>query len=550
MNKIAILSNVNMDPIKSQWEKAGLGAPYLAPFGQYMQQLIDEKSNTNHTDNHYIWLHLDAEEFLKDNYYQLPDEQKIIDSFETLLSVAGKWTEQNPNKILIISSFVFPSHAVINFLDFNSTYSFSRIENEFTRLLQNFVLSCDNVLQLDFHRIVKQFGFDALSDEKYWYLGRIKYTELGFAALFQEFNALIRAHEGKSCKLLVCDLDNVLWGGIVGEEGPTGIILSEEGVGKVFRDFQKTLKALKKQGVLLAINSKNNENDVKEVFEKNSMMILTWDDFIVTKVNWNSKSDNLFRTASDLNIGLDSMVMIDDSAQERHMIRKALPQVIVPEFPQNIALLKKWLIRDVVYPYFGKTKLTVEDKNKEQQYKSKIKRDSLSKKLDIGEYIKSLNIQLDILKNSDNDLERIAQLTQKTNQFNLTTKRYQAHEIKALITNGEAGIYGLRYRDQFGDEGVVGAAIVRYAADIAAVDTFLLSCRILGRDVEFQFMQMMLTDLAQNGISELLAEFIPTTKNNLAEKFFVQCGFDEIESKRYKAQITRLIRKMNAATIK
>jgi FkbH-like protein len=466
-----------------------------------------------------------------------------------LLAVAGKWADKNPQKTLVISSLVFPPQTLINYLDDNTEYSFDRIERECGRVLQDFVLSRKNVLLFDFHRIVKRFGFDFLCDDKYWYLGRIKYTEAGFTAICKEFNGLIRAAEGKSRKVLVCDLDNVLWGGIVGEDGPLGIELSEEGAGKAYRDFQKAVKALKELGVLLAINSKNNEKDAREAFEKNPMMVLSWDDFVVAKVNWNNKAANLQETCAELGLGLDSIVMIDDSARERHLIKEALPTVVVPEFPRNTALLKNWLINDVVYPYFGKTALTEEDRDKARQYKSKLQRDSLAQDLDLSEYIRSLGINLEILKNPLDYVDRLAQLTQKTNQFNLTAKRYQANEIQALIRSG-ADIYGLRYQDKFGDEGLIGAAIVTNSADEAVLDVFLLSCRVLGRQVEFQFMELILNDLAQSGKAEISGVFVPTGKNKLAEGFYAQCGFEEAGAQRYKAHIAVLIRKMHNMAVK
>ncbi len=539
-----------MEPAKSHCDDAGLGVPYFCPYGQFMQELMDEGSGVNRGAYRYVWLHLDAEEFLRDGFYTFPDEQKIIDSFTMLLSVSGKWAEKNPDRNMILSSLVFPPQTITNFLELNSDYSFSKIEVELGRILSNFVQSHQNVLVFNFHRIIKRFGFESLCDEKYWYLGRIKYTEIGFSAICHEFNELIRAYEGKSRKLLVCDLDNVLWGGIVGEEGPLGIDLSEEGPGKAFRDFQKTIKSLKEQGVLLAINSKNNEKDVREVFEKNRMMVLTWQDFVITKVNWDNKPVNLQQIATELNIGLDSMVMIDDSAQERLMIKEALPDIAVPEFPRNTAALKNWLINAVIYPYFGKTRLTQEDRDKDRQYKNMINRENLSKELDINEYLKSLDIQLEILKNPKDYLARISQLTQKTNQFNLTTKRYQVNQIESLVNNGRVFVYGLRYKDRFGDEGIVGAAIVTNEADNTAVlDTYLLSCRILGRNVEFQFMELILGDLVQIGIDELRAEFVPTAKNLSAEKFYSKCGFEETDSGNYRASVKKVLRKLSAMVV-
>jgi FkbH-like protein len=258
------------------------------------------------------------------------------------------------------------------------------------------------------------------------------------------------------------DLDNTLWGGIIGEDGIEGIKLSEDGIGKVYRDFQFLIKGLKDIGIPLGIVSKNNINDAKEVFEKHPMMVLKFEDFIIKKINWNNKVDNIKEIAKELNLGVDSFVFIDDNPVERDIVRQYLPEVVVPDFPEKeITELPEWFINEIIYNYFARTTLTEEDKEKTEQYKSNLERKKLMKKLNIDDFIDSLKIKLNFYVNDKRFIERTAQQTQKTNQFNLTTRRYTVMDIEKFINSEEYIVFNLEYEDKFGNEGIIGTAIVK-----------------------------------------------------------------------------------------
>jgi len=356
--------------------------------------------------------------------------------------------------------------------------------------------------------------------------------------LADEVQCVWNAYHGKTKKVLVVDLDNTLWGGVVGEDGAQGVRLSEEGEGKAYRDFQKAMHALKSLGIIFAINSKNNEADVRELFEKNSMMVFQYDDFVVKKINWNDKASNMIAIADELNLGLDSFVFIDDNPVERAYIRQQLPAVVIPEFPQQPIMLRQWFLNDVVYRYFGKYALTQEDTTKTEQYQRHVQRASAQSTLSVNDFIQTLHVQLMLVKNDLSLAPRIAQLTQKTNQFTMTTRRYTEKDIAQYMQQPTCAVYGLSYEDTFGKEGLMGAAIVHTTdTTTATIDTFLLSCRIIGRHVEHTFLDKILEQLQSAGIQNIKAEFVPTKKNIIAHNFYAQCGLTTQNGTVYEARI-------------
>ena len=277
-----------------------------------------------------------------------------------------------------------------------------------------------------------------------------------FGSLARLLQQALDAFVGRARKVLILDLDNTLWGGVVGESGPLGIDLSEDGTGRCYRDFQRTVKALQGTGVLLAISSKNNPADLEEVFERNPMMILRREDFACIRANWETKPQNLVEIAESLNLGLDSFVFLDDNPIEREMVKAALPMVAVPDFPEHLEQLPGWFLREIVPAWFGKYILTNEDNGKTRQYRANEERRQLSRSLDFDEFLRDLQIECGMRVDPVEQTARIAQLTQKTNQFNLTSRRYQITDIEHFLGSSSHAVLLLDYRDRFGDEGSVG----------------------------------------------------------------------------------------------
>lgn len=356
---------------------------------------------------------------------------------------------------------------------------------------------------------------------------------------------LSRVYQARK-KCLILDLDNTLWGGILGEDGVFGVKLGGTYPGNAFSYFQSGLKELANSGVILAICSKNNESDVKEFWEKNPNVILTEHDFSASRINWNDKASNIEELASELNIGLDSMVFLDDNPVERELVRGVLPMVEVPEFPTRPYELMPFFF-DLVDKYFKVYALTAEDKNKTEQYRLNAERNKMKRSFDsMEDFLASLDLKLTIKCADESAVIRLAQMTQKTNQFNLTTKRYTDSELMNFMNCGW-GIYGLSVSDKFGDYGLTGLFMQNPDHEI---DTLLLSCRVLGKGIEFAFMKVVFSILRDKGFSDLSAYYIPTLKNKQVSDFYEKCGFelvcqDESGTKRYKLALDEIDTKID-----
>jgi len=517
MKKLAVLSNINIDPLKNFLNGNELEL-YFAGYNQWQSELTNSASNLYKFNPEFIFLHLDAEELR----HQTNDFFYAIECFIVLF----------PKTQFIISNFFYPPYSVESYINTNTIKTIG-LNNE----LLTFRNKYPGIFIFDFNRLVALHGYRQFFSHKFWYLGRIKYTNAGFRCISQELKNVLNCLQGRTKKVLALDLDNTLWGGILGEEVWNNIQLSEEGVGKIYTDFQRNIKKLSETGILLAIVSKNNEADVKEAFEQNENMLLSWDSFVSRKINWNNKTDNLREIAIELNIGIDSIVFIDDNVFERDLVKKMLPEVTVPDFPEDITELNYWFINDVVYPHFSKNKITSEDLDKTEQYKRNSERANVSKLYSYDEFLQQLDIKLDI-KNVDNKaISRISHLTQKTNQFNLNAKKYTESELNEMINSKEFNLFSLSYSDKFGNEGITGAAIIKITDNIAELDIFLLSCRILGRNVEFKFLDFIINSLTENYIKKLKTYYFDNGKNNQVKEFLLKYGFYTTDNIEFKLNI-------------
>ena len=333
-------------------------------------------------------------------------------------------------------------------------------------------------------------------------------------------------------KCLVLDLDGTLWGGILGEDGCRGVQIGGEYPGNAFLFFQKKIALLAESGIILAIASKNEAADVHEIFEKNPFMALKREDFSVEKIGWSDKATALREIAAELNIGTDACVFVDNDPREREIVSRMLPEVAVPEFPAKPYELPQFFDL-LTEKFFRAETLTNEDLNKTAQYRENAERAEFAKKSATFEkYLASLETELKIEPASDWTFPRLAQLSQKTNQFNLTTRRRTENELREMAARGNA-IFSLAVKDRFGDSGIVGLAIITPpdARDgIAEIDTFLLSCRVLGRRIEEEFLREIVDRTAAAGAKKICGKFIATTKNAQTADFFPKQKFSPAET--------------------
>ena len=366
-------------------------------------------------------------------------------------------------------------------------------------------------------------------------------------AISREWLSYIFAVTGRSRKCIVLDLDNTLWGGVLGESGALGVVLGPHYPGLAFQNFQRALLTMWERGIILAINSKNNLSDVTEVFATNPHMILREEHFAAVRANWEEKSENVRSLAAELNIGTDSMVFLDDSPLERELMTQALPEVLVPDFsvaPEEFV--------NVLYALnvFHQLSLTKEDAQKGIMYaQERRRREAQDTTQSKEEYIASLGITLAVSQNAPLHIPRVAQLTQKTNQFNLTTRRYVEGDIATRFEQDY--VFDGEVTDKFGQYGIVIVAIVTVREDMAELDTFLMSCRAMGRSVEFAFLEHCLSVLHAKGISEIEAIFAPTAKNAPVADFLPAFGFTEVSQddttgkKRYTLDIGAYMEKQS-----
>jgi FkbH-like protein len=333
----------------------------------------------------------------------------------------------------------------------------------------------------------------------------------------------IKPLKGMTRKCIVLDLDGTLWGGIVGEAGIDGIKLGPIAPGIEYVEFQRALAALAKKGIILAICSKNNRDDVLPVLRSHDHMVLREQHFSAMKINWANKADNIRELAKEMNIGLDSMVFMDDNPVERELVRQVLPEVLTVDMPKDPSRYRAVLESMTDFELLAVTR---EDEMRGQQYQAMAQRQAMKSNSDsLESYLRSLDIRADITFAGQGQLARLVQLFNKTNQFNLTTKRYQAVDVDKFHNSQDCRLYVLSVKDRFGDHGLVGTALVRVEGRVWSIDSFLMSCRVMGLSVETAFLARICQDAIKEGVTMLKGEFRQTEKNHPAKEFYRQQGF-------------------------
>lgn len=449
---------------------------------------------------------------------QLAQEiNSFVDRMDLVLSQADK------NKPFIIFSLVnlFPLRLT------GDDVIVTAAINDFNRHAADAATSHPNVKWVDFSEFTSCYDADSLVNWKYYFMSQTLLSP----KLVHEFKAwwqrVEQELELKRKKCLVLDLDNTLWGGVLGEDGIEGIKLGGDYPGKAFYSWQLALRQLEHNGVILAVCSKNNEGDVIEAWQSHPSMVLRRDDFSAVRINWQDKVTNLHEIAEELNIGLDSMVFLDDNPTERELVKQLLPQVEVPEFPDKPYQLMSFF-KLMIDRYFRVYTITDEDRSKTEQYRANALRGAEQKRfVDLESYLYSLDLQLDVKPADELNLSRIAQMTQKTNQFNLTTRRYTEEDIRQRLDNGWM-VYCMSVSDRFGDSGITAAMMLEPndKDDSVNIDTLLLSCRILGKGIEEAFLKTVFNLLRLDGYRHVTAAYLPTARNAQTADFYDRMGME------------------------
>ena len=383
-------------------------------------------------------------------------------------------------------------------------------------------------LIVDVSHLASNVGLNNWYDERLFHLAKISFSTKYLPLYTECVTKAIASLKGKTGKCLILDLDNTIWGGVIGDDGLKGIKIGQGSPdGEAFVEFQKTIKSLKDRGVILAVCSKNDIENATEPFKKHPDMLLNEDDITLFVANWNDKASNIKYIAETLNIGLDSLVFVDDNPAEREQVRWVLPEVNVVEMPTDPSYYSRVLLASGA---FENTSLTSDDKDKAEQYKIRQKAVELENiSGNYEDYLKSLAMISEIKPFDDLNRLRITQLINKTNQFNLTTKRYTEEQVKEFEEDEGTITLQARLSDKFGEHGIVSLLIARIDQNILYIDTFLMSCRVLKRDLEF-FMINHLFELAQTyNIETICGEYIATKKNTMVKDLYKKIGFEKFE---------------------
>ena len=392
---------------------------------------------------------------------------------------------------------------------------------------------------IDLSKPMEGVGRNHFFDARMWFSSRYPFSVEGGQAVARQVITFLNAVRGKRAKCIVLDCDNTLWRGVVGEDGLSGIGLGPQYPGSAYTAFQRRLLDFRSRGILLAICSKNNPADVEAVLDNHPHQVLKREHFAAMRINWEPKPGNLKSLAEELNIGIDSLVFVDDSSQECLFVRQALPDVCVvkaPDIPETVPFCLDHVRQLEIFNW------TDEDRKRPEMYHAESRRRDLAVRVDsLDAYLESLEMRMQVMDDALLPAARAAQLTQRTNQFNLTTRRYQAADIQDFAVAKDWLIMGFSLADIFGDYGLVGVAIVRIADSNAEIDTFLMSCRVIGRQVERAFMYAILSRLARIGIQSVCAAYQPTAKNSQVADFYERQGFEVISEGQYEGDIKTLL---------
>jgi len=538
--RIALLGNVTLDILAEHAQ------PYLFQVGaasdfhcvdinQHYQSVFNEDSELHQFKPDLSVLILSLRE-LNPAFFEsfaLLDNQQREQCVEDICSHIEQWLEAALARLsgdIVIANFPLPAYRALSVADSREGANQASYYQRINQRIDALVNSSNRCQLLDLATLAARVGYQQAFDHKMFYLAKIEWTALFAETVAAELARLWVAINGLSKKCLVLDLDNTLWGGVIGEEGPRGVKVGKgDPISEAFYDFQHALKAYKARGVLLAICSKNNLSDVQEVFELRPEMPLKLDDFSVVMANWEHKPVNIQSIVEQLNIGIDSLVFIDDNPVEVNMVRDMLPEVVsllLPDLPEACPDFALQL------PWFEKTIILADDRDKAQQYQQNSQREEMKASAGgLEAYLQGLDTHVALRFANVDDAARVHQLFTKTNQFNLTTHRYSRSEVDQFIA-GKDDLHVFSVSDRFGDLGIVGQVLVKQVDETEAdIDSFIMSCRSMGRGVEKAILNALKTYYFESkGLSTLTARYIPTKKNVPVKSLYDEAGFEVVSN--------------------
>jgi FkbH-like protein len=533
--KVAILSSFTINGLEEALrvkcaESDITCVTYLCGYGQYNQDILDQSSKLYEFSPDITFMIIDTRSVLSTLFYTpytIPanDRRIYIDKRVADFVNLVKTFKNRTGSKLVLTNCSIPTYSPYGICEVRTEYGLKEMVYDFNARLSDAFRSDPQVFLFDFNSFVAKYGEINVLDYRQFLVGDIKVSLSYIPHLAEELMGYVKANLGVNRKCIVLDLDNTLWGGIIGEDGFDRIDLSLKPPGMAFMEFQRVLLALYQRGVILAINSRNNEDEALRAIRDHPFMVLREEHFATMKINWSDKISNMKEIAQELNIGLDSIVYFDDDPINRELMSKAIPQIKTIDLPDDPSLYASTLMQ---INDFNTLVMTNEDRNRGEMYREEHKRTELKRSSsNLEDFLKQLEIRVTMKKANNFTIPRIAQLTLKTNQFNLTTRRYQEEDVETLAQDHTKLIGCAQTQDKFGDNGITGVYIVNknHVDKEWFIDTFLLSCRVMGRGIEDAMMGYILSKAKEEGVIKVKAEFIPTKKNKPCEQLLPNFGF-------------------------
>ncbi len=541
--KVAYLGNFTLDLLPRfvdvHCAREGIRAgAYVGGFDQYVQEILDEDSELVRYQPdvvfHSVSLRLLRPERMSTFSILSAAERRELK--EEVVAHLESWAtaaaERLPGATILVSSFTSPPYLAAGIADTNQEFGESEFYLELNLDLLRRFKGNPRIQIFDSGRISGRYGTERLLDPKMYYLAKMEWSPAFLPCVADELVRHLRAVQGRCRKCLVLDLDNTLWGGVVGEDGPMGVKIGPgDPEGEAFLELHHKLKSLQARGVLLAVCSKNNPADVQELFAARPDIPLRLEDFAAMEIGWEPKHEGLRKIAAALNIGTDSLVFVDDNPAEVSLVQQMLPEVRTVQLPADPAQYPAALesLSD-----FEKLVILDEDQRKTAQYREGRQRDELRAVSgdDLAGYLASLGTDVTVYRARKDDLPRVHQLFTKTNQFNLTTQRYSPGEVELFATSPACELWVAQARDRFGHLGTVGVVMLKKQGRTLLVDSFLMSCRAMGRGIETALMNHVKGRLLEGTVGlELRGRYIPTPKNKPVDSFYEDQGFRIIENR-------------------
>ena len=499
---------------------------FEADFNQVERQLLDATSELYEFKPNYIIVFQSTHKLLSAYNKLTTDKQPLL--ADDRLDFVKSIIENTRARVIYynypeIDDTIFGSYA--NRVESSFTYQVRKLNFQ----LMNISINNPNLFICDIASLQNKIGRDTMFHPAVYIGSEMVFSIEALPYIAARTMDIICTMEGKFKKCLILDLDNTVWGGIVGDDGYEKLEIGHElGIGKAFTEFQQWALKLKNRGVILAVCSKNNEETAKEPFEKHPEMVLKLEDIAVFVANWDNKADNIRRIQAILNIGFDSIVFLDDNPFERYLVRENLPEVTVPELPEDPAHYLEYLYS---LNLFETATYSCTDADRTKQYQVEAKRTYLQTSFtNEADYLKSLNMQSEVRPFNGFNIPRVSQLSQRSNQFNLRTVRYTEAEVEQLSKDEDCYNFSFTLSDKFGDNGLICVIILKKKDnETVFIDTWFMSCRVLKRGMENFTLNTIVDYVRSRGFKNIIGEYIPTLKNSMVQYHYIQLGFTKVD---------------------